>query len=66
MLDVAGLGASFSDLALSEVKPELALDATLMPRHMPAASIGVELGLRYFSTSQGPWTLMTARVAVHY
>lgn len=65
-LSVAGGGAGFSDLTVGEIKPELAMDATLMSRHMPVVAVGAEIGVRYIPTSQGPWTLITGRLAIHY
>ena len=65
-LSIAGGGAGFSDLTVGEIKPELALDATLMSRHMPVVAVGAEFGARFIPTSQGPWTLITGRLAIHY
>lgn len=65
-LSISAGGAGFTDLAVSEVKPELALDVTLMPPHMTIVGVGVELGTRFMQTSQGPWTLLTGRLSVHY
>lgn len=65
-LSISAGGAGFTDLTVSELKPELALDVTLMPRHMTVVGVGAELGMRFMQTSQGPWTLLTGRIAVHY
>jgi hypothetical protein len=65
-LSVAGGGAGFRDLTVGEVKPEMALEATLMSRHMPVVAVGAEIGARIVPSSQGTWTLLTARLAIHY
>jgi len=65
-ISVAAGGAGFEDLAVGEVKGEFALDATLMSRHQPVVAAGAELGVRVIPTSQGMWTLLTARLAVHF
>jgi hypothetical protein len=65
-LSVSGGGAGFKDLPVGEVCPEVALDATLMSRHMPIVAIGAELGARWVPVSKGAWTLLTARLAIHY
>ncbi len=65
-LVVSAGGAGFSDLAVGEVKPELALDATLMPRRMTTVGVGIELGTRFVPASRVAWTLFTGRVAIHY
>ncbi len=64
-LQVAGGGAGFSDLAVGEVKPELALEITSMQRGKLVA-LGAELGLRLVPVDQGLWTVFTARFAIHY
>jgi hypothetical protein len=65
-LSIAAGGAGFTDLTVGEIKPEFALDATLMPRHMPVVAVGGEFGTRLVPTSQGLWALFTARLAIHY
>jgi len=65
-LAVAGGGALFRDLPVGEVRPEFAAEATLMSRRQTIVAIGAELGLRVVPVEQGTWTLMTARLAVHF
>jgi hypothetical protein len=65
-LSISAGGAGFSDLTVGEVKPELAMDVTFMPRRMPVVAVGAELGARFIPTSQGAWTLLTGRISVHY
>ncbi len=65
-LSLAGGGAGFRDLPVGEFQPELALDATLMSRHVQFVGVGAELGARWIPVSKGSWTLLTARLAIHY
>lgn len=65
-LQVGAGGAGFLDLAVDEVKPELALDVTSMPRRMEIVAVGVELGLRVVPVERVTWTLATARFTIHY
>lgn len=65
-LSVAGGGALFRDLPVSEVKPEFAVDATLSPRQLKIVSVGLELGARVIPVTQGTWTLLSARFAIHF
>jgi hypothetical protein len=65
-LQVAGGGAGFVDLAVSELQPELALDLTSLPRRMQVVGVGAEVGLRVVPVTQHVWTLLTARLTIHY
>lgn len=65
-LSVAGGGALFRDLPVGEVKPELALEAALLPRRQTIVAVGAELGLRVVPVEQCTWTLVTARLTVHF
>lgn len=65
-LSVAAGGAGFTDLAVSEVQPEFALDATICPKKASLMSGGLELGVRVLPVRQCTWTLVTARLVVHY
>lgn len=65
-LAVAGGGALFRDLPVGEVRPELAAEATLMSRKPGLVAVGAELGLRVVPVEQGTWTMMSARLAVHF
>lgn len=65
-LAVAGGGALFRDLPVGEVKPDFAIDATLMSRKPRLVSVGAELGARIVPVDQGTWTLLTARLAIHF
>ncbi len=65
-LSVAGGGAEFRDLPVGETKAEGALDVTVMPRSMTVVAPALELGLRVIPVSQGTWTLVTTRFAIHF
>ncbi len=65
-LSVAGGGAAFGDLTVGEVKPEFALDATMMPRSMTIVAVGAEFGARLVPVTQGLWAMFTARLAIHF
>lgn len=65
-LAIAAGGAAFSDLAVAQACPELAIDVTLMPRRMKIVGIGAELGTRIFPTDPGVWSVWTGRVAIHF
>lgn len=65
-LAVAGGGALFRDLPVGEVRPEFAAEATLGSRRQQIVAVGAELGVRVVPVEQGTWTLLTARLAVHF
>lgn len=65
-LVIAGGGAGFEDLTVSGTEPEAAASVTLLPRRMKVVALGGELGLRVVNTSQGAWTIVSGRVAIHY
>jgi hypothetical protein len=65
-LSVAGGGAAFGDLTVSEAKPEFAADLTLGPRINSVVGVGLEFGARIVPVTQGTWTVWTARFAIHY
>ncbi len=65
-LQVGGGGAGFLDLAVDEVKPELALDVTAIPRRMKIVGIGLEAGMRYVPVERVHWVLATMRLTIHY
>ena len=66
-LSVAAGGLGFRDLALGEVRPELAADLTIMSRHKPIVAVGVELAARVIPIpSRATWTLLSARLAIHF
>ena len=59
-------GASFLDLAVDEVQPEVALDLTLLPRRQKVVAVGLETGVRWVPVERVDWWSFTARLAVHY
>ncbi len=65
-LAIAAGGAAFSDLAVAQACPELAIDVTLMPRRMKVVGVGAELGTRIFPTDPGVWSVWTGRLAIHF
>lgn len=66
-LSVAAGGLGFRDLTVGELRPEFAADATVMSRHMPTVGVGLEFGARVVPIpSRSTWTLLTARMAIHF
>jgi hypothetical protein len=65
-LAVSAGGASFSDLAVDEVAPGLALDGTFMQARESAVRVGLELGGRVAFLKDDTWTMGLVRVAFHY
>jgi hypothetical protein len=65
-LSTAGGGLGFTDLAIGEVRGGLALEATVLPRHLTVVAPGLEVGLRWFPVTGQSWTLVTARATVHF
>jgi hypothetical protein len=65
-LAVAGGGALFRDLAVGEVKPCFAAQATIMSRRQHVVGIGAEIGTRIVPVDQGTWTLLTTRLTIHF
>jgi len=65
-LSTAAGGAAFSDLAVEQVAPGIALGATLMRRGDPPVRIGFQAGLSVILLENDTWTLATARLAFHY
>ena len=65
-LQVGAGGAGFLDLAVDEVRGEVALDLSALPRRMNVVAIGVEAGLRYVPVERTPWILSTIRFTIHY
>ena len=65
-LQVGGGGAGFLDLAVDEVRPELALDVSALPRRMRIVAVGLEAGVRYVPVQRVSWLLSTLRFTIHY
>jgi hypothetical protein len=65
-LSTGGGGAAFSDLAVEEVAPGVAADVTLIRRSSSPVRAGLELGGRVAFVEHETWTLLGARLAVHY
>jgi hypothetical protein len=65
-LSSSGGGAAFSDLAVGEIAPGVALDATLIKRSVAPVRVGLQLGARVAILDGEDWTMATARLAFHY
>jgi hypothetical protein len=65
-LSVTGGGAAFSDLAVHETAGAVAVQVTLMPAKPAPVKLGLELGGRMAFMAGDNWTLLAARVTVHY
>jgi len=58
--------AEFQDLAVSQVSPALAVEATLLGRHPAPVRVGLETGYHLGFLSHQSWSLWDARLAIHY
>lgn len=65
-LQVGAGGAGFLDLAVDEVRPELALDLSAIPRRQQIVAVGIEAGVRFVPVERVTWTLATVRLTIHY
>jgi hypothetical protein len=65
-LSTSGGGAAFSALAIEEVSPGLAVEATLMPTRPMPVRVGLQLAMHLGYLPQETWNLMSARLAFHY
>jgi hypothetical protein len=65
-ISAAAGGAGFSDLAVGETAPGAALDATFISRSASPVHLGLQLGARAAFLADETWTLLSARLAVHY
>ena len=65
-LSVTGGGAGFSDLAVHQTAGAVAAQVTLMPAKPAPVKLGLELGGRLAFLAGDDWTLLSARVTVHY
>ena len=65
-LATSGGGASFSDLAVDEVVPGVALDVTFIQKRPAPVRVGLEMGGRVAFLSDDTWTMALVRLAFHY
>jgi hypothetical protein len=65
-LSTSGGGAAFSDLAVEDLAPGVAVDLTLMARSSAPVRVGLEIGGRLAFLDPEEWTMATARLAFHY
>jgi hypothetical protein len=65
-LAVTDGGTSFSPWAVHGTAAALAARVTLMPAKPAPVKLGLELGIRRIFLTPSDWTLLNARVTVHY
>jgi hypothetical protein len=65
-LSVTAGGATFSDLAVGQSAGAAAAQITLMPARPAPVKVGLELGARVAFLPGPDWTILGARVTVHY
>ena len=65
-LQVGAGGASFLDLAVDEVQPEVAFDLSVLPRRQKVVAVGFETGVRWVPVERVDWWVVTARLTIHY
>jgi hypothetical protein len=65
-LSAAAGGAGFSDLAVAETAPGAALQLTAMPGKPSPVRVGLELGARVGFLKSENWTVLSARLSLHY
>jgi hypothetical protein len=65
-LATSGGGLAFTDLATEEVAPAAALDVTLISTRPAPVMAGVALGTRVAFLETETWTIISARLAIHY
>jgi hypothetical protein len=53
-------------LAVDEVRPELALDVSALPRRQKIVAVGLEAGARWVPVERVDWYLTTLRLTIHY
>jgi len=65
-LSSSGGGVAFSDLAVSDFAPGVALDVTLIKRAPALVKVGFVAGVRFAFLSDDTWKIATARLTFHY
>ena len=65
-LQVGGGGANFLDLAVDEVRPEVAFDLSALPRWQEIVAVGLEAGVRWVPVERVDWILTSVRLTIHY
>jgi hypothetical protein len=65
-LSAAAGGAGFSDLAVSETAPGAAIELTAMPGKPSPVRLGLQLGARVGVLKSENWTVLSARLSLHY
>jgi len=59
-------GFAFDSLAVGEIAPGMALEATLISAKVRPVSVGFEVGAHTAFLKKDPWTLLAARLTFHY
>lgn len=65
-LQVGAGGAGFLDLAVDELRPEVAFDVSAIPRRMKIVAVGLEAGVRFVPVERVNWTVTTLKLTIHY
>lgn len=65
-LSAAAGGAGFSDLAVGETAGGVAGEATFISRSASPVHLGLQLGARSAFLTRETWTLLSARLTIHY
>jgi hypothetical protein len=65
-LSAAAGGAGFSDLAVGETAGGVAGEATFISRSASPVRLGLQLGARSAFLAHETWTLLSARLTIHY
>jgi len=65
-LQVGAGGAGFLDLAVDELRPELAFDVSAIPRRQKIVAVGLEAGVRFVPVERVNWTVTTIKLTIHY
>ena len=65
-ISAAAGGAGFSDLAVGETAPGGAAEVTFISRSSAPVRAGLQLGARVAGLEHETWTVLSARVTVHY
>ena len=58
--------AGFGDLAVEETRPAAGLSVTAIQRRPSPVRVGIELASRFVWLEHDTWTLIGARLAIHY
>jgi len=65
-ISAAAGGAGFSDLAVGETAAGVAAEATFISRSVTPVRLGLQLGARAAFLTEETWTVLSARLTIHY